>query len=444
MRYQSCLAAAPSGEGELVEFLAGFSRDFAPTIILGQEFLQAVIETVLHPTLITPFSRVSLLAANMASPPNKVIDGIARLITKTDVERLKSTKLRSDVEKLEGFLNKHWTNIKQGNHPKHVWYKVFGKAAIRALLLILNKEKVGPEGKEYKTLDAIETQMNEELKGASQQVVAVASGDQKQEDTSMIGLADAAKPMFNVISVLKLKLGQAIVYKEQPDKVWTCIRLDDTGMQLEYTSMLDSTTMKLHLKPEEIKGNIRVVKENRIPKLLDIQIAESLFANMTCSMEMQKAELFMVLMNAYNSNDTDTSHVMFQEQPDKFMYAYTNIKAKELIFVPVTDKVSSIVETEPKGTHATVKDDHGHVFYILPPKQIKKAEDGTYSGTLAPFWLLASMKPSEEGKMQMSTIKVKQFTIQVFHNVNSLLAHDIIAIKEDDKEKGKSKKRKAQ
>ena len=148
-----------TGEGELVEFLAGFSRDYAPNMILGQEFLQATIETVLRPTLIMPFTRVSLMAANMSSPVNKVVDGIARLVTKTDVERLKSTKLRSDVEKLEAFLNKQWTTIKAGSHPKHVFYKVFGKVAIRAVLLTLKKEKQGSEGKEYKSLGDIEVQM---------------------------------------------------------------------------------------------------------------------------------------------------------------------------------------------------------------------------------------------------------------------------------------------
>ena len=413
-------------------------------MILGQEFLQATIETMLHPTLIMPFTRVSLMAANMSSPVNKVVDGIARLVTKTDVERLKSTKLRSDVEKLEAFLNKQWTTIKAGSHPKHVVYKVFGKLAIRAVLLTLKKEKQGSEGKEYKSLVDIELQMQEDLKGVSQQLVP-ASSNQEKKDTAMIGLVDAAKPMFNVISLLKLKLGQAVVYKEQPEKVWKIQKLDDTGMELEYTSMLDpTTTIKLHLKPEEIKSNIRIVKDIRLPKLMDSQVAETLFANITCSMEVQKAELFSTLMDAYNNHDTDTNHVMFQEQPDKIMYAYKNIKAKELVFIPVTDRVSNIIETEPKGTHAIVKDDHGTVFYILPPKQVKKAEDGTYSGTLAPFWLLMNMKPTDEGKMQLSTMKVKQFTIQVIQNANPLLAHELIAMKEDDKDKAKAKKRKTQ
>ena len=438
--YYTCSAAAPTGEGELVEFLAGFSRDYAPNMILGQEFLQATIETVLHPTLIMPFTRVSLMAANMSSPVNKVVDGIARLVTKTDVERLKSTKLRSDVEKLEAFLNKQWTTIKAGSHPKHVVYKVFGKLAIRAVLLTLKKEKQGSEGKEYKSLVDIELQMQEDLKGVSQQLVPASSNEEKK-DTAMIGLVDAAKPMFNVISLLKLKLGQAVVYKEQPEKVWKIQKLDDTGMELEYTSMLDpTTTIKLHLKPEEIKSNIRIVKDIRLPKLMDSQVAETLFANITCSMGAQKAELFSILMDAYNNHDTDTNHVMFQEQPDKFMYAYKNIKAKELVFIPVTDRVSNIIETEPKGTHAIVKDDHGTVFYILPPKQVKKAEDGTYSGTLAPFWLLMNMKPTDEGKMQLPTMKVKQFTIQVIQNANPLLAHELIAMKEDDKAKAKKRK----
>ena len=433
--YHNCSAAAPTGEGELVAFLAGFSRDYAPNMILGQEFLQATIETVLHPTLIMPFTRVSLMAANMSSPVNKVVDGIARLVTKTDVERLKSTKLRSDVEKLEAFLNKQWTTIKAGSHPKRVFYKVFGKVAIRAVLLTLKKEKQGSEGKEYKSLGDIEVQMHEDLKGVSQQIVPASSNEEKK-DTAMIGLVDAAKPMFNVISSLKLKLGQAVVYKEQPEKVWKIIKLDDAGMELEYISMLEPAhTIKLHLKPEEIKGSVRIVKDNRLPKLMDTQVAEALFANITCTMEIQRAELFNVLMDAYNNHDTDTNHVMFQEQPDKFMYAYKTLRLRIWCSSLSQTGSATLLRLSPRALMLLWR-------IFLPPKQVKKAEDGTYSGTLAPFWLLISMKPTDEGKMQLSTIKMKQFTIQVIQNANPLLAHDLIAMKED--EKAKAKKRKTQ
>ena len=74
--------------------------------------------------------------------------------------------------------------------------------------------------------------------------------------------------------------------------------------------------------------NLWLPKDNRLPKLMDTQVAEALFANITCTMEIQRAELFNVLMDAYNNHDTDTNHVMFQEQPDKFMYAYKTLRLR--------------------------------------------------------------------------------------------------------------------
>lgn len=102
------------GEGELVEFLAEFSRGYAANIILGKEFLEAVICTVLHPYLMMPFCRISMMATNMASPANKVVDGIARLLRVGDIDRIKSSKMRQKAEELETFLEKNVEKY-QGN-----------------------------------------------------------------------------------------------------------------------------------------------------------------------------------------------------------------------------------------------------------------------------------------------------------------------------------------
>ena len=430
------------GKGELVEFLTSFSRHYGANVTLGQEFLSAAIDTPLHPTLLLPFTRVGLLATNMSSPPEKVVDQVARLLTKSDIEKLKALKMRQQLQDLELFLSRMWNIAKASSHGKDHFHKCFGKCAIRAVLKALGKVKQGFEKKEY-DWNEIEAKLVEELAASH-----VVSSSSQPSAAPMVGLEDAEKPMFQLKDSLKLKPGMVMTHKDFVDKVWECMEVTDAGLKLQSKSLLDpSLVMAINVSPDEIKTKLKILKDNKLSKLLPTSVFEGLFPDVQCSLEIEKANIFGTLIQAWNEHDCEADVLLYQEQPCRRIFANRNIKAKGLSFITVTDRVASISDKKPaSGYFGTVKKG-GVIFYILPPKPWKEIEDDKgvrYAGVLAPFWTCS--KGDDTGVMERAWLKVGEYQIEILQNQGALLKHDLLEIKDvkipDAKASSSSKKRK--
>ena len=84
---QFCRFFAGGSNAPVVRFLHEFALKYGATKRLGEEFINAVATVRLSSNLSGhALGRAALLAANLVSP--KVVDGVARLVSKTDVNRL--------------------------------------------------------------------------------------------------------------------------------------------------------------------------------------------------------------------------------------------------------------------------------------------------------------------------------------------------------------------
>lgn len=163
--WQSCVAAAAAsmppcvdyigvlgkyvrlyggGEGApLVRYLDDFAKQFGENRRLGQEFMTAVTETTFAATRLHPFLRVALVAANLVSP--KVVDGIAKLLVKTDVERLRSKDLASSIDEVEGAMAAAWAALQTAIMDKYIEresaYQLFGRLQTRFVLKMVGKAR---------------------------------------------------------------------------------------------------------------------------------------------------------------------------------------------------------------------------------------------------------------------------------------------------------------
>ena len=130
----------------LVHFLVAFAKHYTAALSFGQEYMSSVVNTQLQQNNLMPFTRLSLLCANLAAPSNKVVDGLARLLSKQDVEKLRGKKILPEVLKLEALLEQAWKDCKGQDHMFTV--KIFGKLCVRSVLAVLGKSKQGPENKD--------------------------------------------------------------------------------------------------------------------------------------------------------------------------------------------------------------------------------------------------------------------------------------------------------
>ena len=92
--------------GPMLRYLDKFAKAFGPNKKLGGEFLQGLIDLKLKGSTPYPFLRTALMATNLAG--DKIVDGIARFVTKADLDKLRSSKLHDIVAELEELLMDAW------------------------------------------------------------------------------------------------------------------------------------------------------------------------------------------------------------------------------------------------------------------------------------------------------------------------------------------------
>ena len=139
-----------------------------------------------------PFLRAACLAAQLTSP--KSSDGISKLLTKSDVEKLKSKDMKKIVELAEKTMAMGWNvmlNAAGQGLAASVCNGCFGKFITRVILHIFGKEKYGREPNGFESLDVINQMFVDEVKSKlatkdnAQVQQAVASSSSKNELQSL-------------------------------------------------------------------------------------------------------------------------------------------------------------------------------------------------------------------------------------------------------------------
>lgn len=131
---------------------------------IGEEFFcQATYLDFKEPTTTFPFLRCAALACNLHSPVQK--DQIGKLLTKSDLERLKGPKYRATILAAEQSLALNWELLTKANlqdDPQGL--SAMGRALIRVGLFVTNKQLKGRERHEFPGLAEISSKFGEEMK----------------------------------------------------------------------------------------------------------------------------------------------------------------------------------------------------------------------------------------------------------------------------------------
>lgn len=115
------LVTAQQGNGQLIDFLNVFSKEFGESAVLGQDFFCAVTDAVISQEDLYPFLRCAFMAANLTCGKARCVDGFARLLTKSDFEKCKSSKLKLKVSEIEAVLGTMWQQVCQANPGSQSW-----------------------------------------------------------------------------------------------------------------------------------------------------------------------------------------------------------------------------------------------------------------------------------------------------------------------------------
>lgn len=155
----------------LIHFLSTFSRSINSTLLLGKEFMSYLAHLDFkHPTNLFPMIRLAAWACQLTTTRHE--DGFARLLTRSDLDRLKSKDLEEQVVEAEAMLADAWKTANswlssqasetRDNAEAHA-FKSFGRMAVRAMLFLLNKQKFSRETKQWEGLPEILQSFTEDL-----------------------------------------------------------------------------------------------------------------------------------------------------------------------------------------------------------------------------------------------------------------------------------------
>ena len=363
----------------------------------------------------------------------KCIDGVAKLVTKTDLVGLKSKNKEAMVKESEEFLTQAWNDVMISQLTPAVKYKIFGVTCMRVTLLLCKKEKQGKEGKTY-TLQEIKDMFGKDLQAGAPPTLQAqaASSTTTPKDEKAISINEGKDSMFLAKKALGLEIGSTYIVKDQPSsRIWSLNKVTQDGIQLVFTPLLEPTkTLTLSFKADEITTYLKATK-SKAPVLMEAAVVEGLLPVPDDS-ETMRCNVFIKMMELYQSHDLDASDFLLQQTPKLTMYANHDFKPKYAQLLPVPEKVSNVVMKEPNMPKYGKVKFQNTMFYILPPKPLKfpKPEDAnqTITGMLAPFWVCNTK--DEDGCLELKMFSFGDIEIEILINPNSVNTHDLLAVKE--------------
>ena len=146
------------GQGApILNFLDHLNKQYGENRTLGEDFIGALASLNISSTNKVCLVRTSLMATNSIS--EKVVDGIARTLTKSDVLRLHNKTLRPQVLNAEEAMERAWElgskAIMVGCISPSKFEDCFGQFIINTTLFLLSKQPMNGTKRHYESQDEI-------------------------------------------------------------------------------------------------------------------------------------------------------------------------------------------------------------------------------------------------------------------------------------------------
>ena len=156
------------GDGHpLISFLDEFSKTYGGSVSLGEDMMRQISYLDFQePSCQFPLLRAGLVACQLTSP--LVRDGVSKLLSKSDLDKLKASSNRANIIRAEDILNDAWKILLHCKDKPELKVS-FGRLLVRTILFLTGKEKSGREGKSYKDLNEICGMFTADVSTQSQQ-----------------------------------------------------------------------------------------------------------------------------------------------------------------------------------------------------------------------------------------------------------------------------------
>ena len=414
----------------LVKFLDAWGKTYGSNKKLGEVFFDAVVHAQFPSSNSRfPLVRVALLAANLVSP--KIVEGIARLLTKSDVSMLCRKERAGAVMAAEEVLKEAWTNIKARIDDESLTersaYGLFGKLASRTALFLCKKGKDGIDAKDFKTLKEIKSLFDADFSNAGVFAAATSVETQGPEEAheAQASLDDMTNPQYLAESK-GFKVGLMFIDKDAK-AVFKLDSFDARGAKFSEQSIHGSSLLK-NVQYKDLEKSFTAFKGKLQVKITGDYSMHFAYKHPLMLSELGRVHCCQALV------EVGKLHSKCEEDNLSFFLGPAEVRCKkacttkELTLVPST-LLSAIVLKSKDSKFVMSHGKHGNFFLEAPPKpKGENIEDWKKEHTLAAFWWVKSTDDKREATMTLVEITKHGFTIPAYQNHKDLKEHDKLLV----------------
>ena len=324
-------------------------------------------------TSMAPFLRAAVLCTQLTSP--KHCDGISKLLTKSDVDKMKSVQMLAKVEEAENVLCAGWAACLMEKASQEHSTAAFGRLCIRAVLHLASKEKHGREPAGW----------------PSDEKPACSPSKAKKDAGLPENLLESSPAHTALVLNKHITIGNLYTCSQQGGKVLKLVKVDNEGALFVLLGAAEEVVVKLDnlksMRPSKQKE--QTACPSSVAKLP--QNSEALQEMEAVS----KAQLALVqaFMNGKQPSEED---IMFSNHPPGVV-SQKKFKAKQLVLMSI-GAVSLCKDPAASRLPKLVcgKD----VFTVSQPKLWPDfAKPAPEQCMMSPFWWVRTT--SEEDKVNM-------------------------------------------
>ena len=317
----------------LISFLSEFCKELSITVCIGEELFKAVISWDLQEASTQfPFLRASLLACQLTSP--KIVDGTARLLVKSDLDRLKGANLRQNLLQAEQMVS-HAYQVYVDSGKTTVVQRALGLMMVRLSLILVKKEKLGREKMEvYQSPEHVAQLFAKEAMNSAASGSAGKSDGNEEEDEQALNLLGGLSVGEQALLQNKhLKKDGKYMHADYPDKIFVFTGLEKDEAQFVHTPLYGSP--ETVLVPPDL---FRKWKATRLPlpRVLAKDAAEGLMYGKSSVLAEAEllAEAQQMLFKLYKEHNNGDSATLDIVSPTN-IYSSSSFAAQKLKLVPL-------------------------------------------------------------------------------------------------------------
>ena len=383
-----------SNKGDFAKFLGIFTKEFGDNYNVGEEFWVMAAGNMFAEV---PLLRLAMLTTNFTAPKTKIQDGYARLLTRSDWDKLKGNTLQKQILGTEKKLLQAYQKV-EASFSEAAAARAFGMLLIRCCMHLLQKQKMGREAKVFDSMDDIFEAF--EVQVASIKLPAAAPAQQPAlpssssgaggaaQQAGLVSLGEAYDALFLAKQKMEIAVGKHYTYQ---NKLWKLREADSNQLVLELLDLFQSEEVTI-----ETSQCWKVLRISKLPApvFTDKALAASREPHASCSSEALLAEVWLTMLKVCPKlQPKNIWSLIGVVNTSRKAYAIKKIPAGDLCLFPATDSISKISTKAPADKEKIGEIRYKEVdYYILPPAMFKTSEDNKVSGCIAPYWWLDPVK----------------------------------------------------